>query len=57
MPHEVGPGNWLMLADQVQHNSAVDIASRFAGGHLKIVQINFTHERKKGIGIRSNFPP
>jgi hypothetical protein len=32
-----------MLAHQVQHDTAVDVANRFVRRHLKIIQINFAH--------------
>jgi uncharacterized protein YwlG (UPF0340 family) len=33
-----------MSPNQIQHDATVDVADRFAGRHLKVVQINFSHE-------------
>jgi uncharacterized protein YwlG (UPF0340 family) len=33
-----------VFAHQIQHDAAVDVADRFTGRHLKVVQINFAHK-------------
>jgi hypothetical protein len=32
-----------MTANQVKHDAAIDVAGRFARGHLKIGQVNLSH--------------
>ena len=42
--HQISPGHGLVFAHQIQHDAAVDVADRFTGRHLKVVQINFAHK-------------
>jgi hypothetical protein len=35
-----------MLANQIQHDPAVDVANRFTGCHLKVVQVDLAHKTK-----------
>ena len=43
MPRQISARYGLMTADQVEHDTAVDIARRFAGRYLEIGQINLSH--------------
>ena len=45
---DAGARNRLMLAHQVQHNSAVDVPRSFAAGYPDVIQVDFTH------GLRLN---
>ena len=43
MAREVGARDRLVCADQIENNAPVDIARSFAGGDLKIRQIDSSH--------------
>jgi hypothetical protein len=43
MTRQIGPRNGLMIAYQIKHDSAVDVARRLARRHLKIGQIDLSH--------------
>src|SRR5258706_5386597 len=43
LPRKIGARHRLVLADQVQENAAIDVASGLAGGYLKIVEVDLSH--------------
>src|SRR5664280_94031 len=43
MPGQFSAGDGLVFANQVQDDSPIDIASRFARGDLKIIKIYLAH--------------
>src|SRR5689334_24002072 len=40
MARQIGPGDRLVPAYQVEHDPAVDVAGRFARGYLKVGQVD-----------------
>ena len=44
MTGEIGTRNRLMLANEIQHNPAIDVAGRSNAGDLKIIEINLASD-------------
>jgi len=43
MARQIGSRDWLVRADQIQHDAPIDIARGFARGDLKVRQIDSSH--------------
>src|SRR5206468_1984087 len=44
-PGEIGTGNGLMVANEIEHDPAIDVASSLTSGDAKVAQVYFSHDR------------